>query len=332
MSLRMPVGESERHLVHAGENERTIGFELIVGNSDGLQKTFDQIEKVANTDVPVLLLGETGTGKELLARAIHEHSSRRHLVKVDCGSLASSLIESEFFGHAKGAFTSAHSNRTGRFQLADGGTLFLDEIGELGLDVQAKLLRVLEEGAFEPVGKTTTVQVDVRIIAATNRDLRQEMQNGRFRPDLFDRLSVFPIRVEPLRERREDIPMLAWHFIHKHRDKFGKTFDTISEKGMNALMDHDWPGNVRELENVIERAMILSPGPSLRLEGQFDLLAEPDNCNSMTRLDRSDIVDVLERCHWKVKGHGNAAEQLGQKPSTLRYHMKKLGIIRPDCF
>ncbi len=311
------------------------GFDEIVGRSELLLSTLAKIEQVAVTNAGVLLLGETGTGKELLARAIHSHSPRGHrpLVKVNLAALPSSLIESELFGHVKGAFTGAVSDKIGRFELADGGTLFLDEIGELEPELQTKLLRVLQEGEFERIGSSQTLTVDVRLVAATNRDLRQAMEKGRFRPDLYYRLAVFPVEIPPLRMRREDIPLLVWHFITKKQGRLGREIDTVPRKAMNALIAYDWPGNVRELENVIERAMILSSGSTLLLEES--LIPTPSSSSgSMGRspepLSRTHVLSVLEACHWKIKGAGNAAERLGLNPSTLRYRMKVLGIKRPQ--
>ena len=317
------------------EIKATHGLDEIVGRSDPLQVSIDKIEQVATTNSTVLLLGETGTGKELFARAIHSRSPRsdRPLVKVDCGALPATLIESEFFGHVEGAFTGAASNKLGRFELADGGTIFLDEIGELHPDLQMKLLRVLQEGVFERVGSAEAVKVDVRVIAATNRDLHRAIEAGVFRPELYYRLAVFPIEVPPLRQRREDIPLLAWHFITKKQHALGKAISTIPKNVLTELVDYGWPGNVRELENVIERSMILSPGPALVLN---EALAKPagsprpsaTSC-SLKEVDRTHIVDVLEDCDWKIKGANNAADHLGLAPSTLRHRMKRLGIERP---
>jgi len=310
-------------------------FDEIVGRSDALRLTLTKIEQVASTNANVLLFGETGTGKELFARAVHDRSTRkdRPLVRVNCAALPSNLIESELFGHVKGAFTGATSDRVGRFQLADRGTLFLDEIGELDPELQAKLLRVLQDGEFDRIGSSKTTKVDVRVIAATNRDLRKAMEEKAFRPDLYYRLAVFPIEVPPLRLRRDDIPLLVWHFISKKQGRLGKTVDTIPKKVMDALVEYDWPGNVRELENVIERAMILSSGSTLLLYESFArLVGSPPSeapSSNLEAIDRAHIVGVLEDCHWKIKGADNAADRLGLKPSTLRYRMKKLGIQRP---
>ncbi len=317
-------------------------FEAIVGQSAPLQITLHKVGHVAATNASVLLLGETGTGKELLARAIHERSPRagKPMVKVNCAALPSSLIESELFGHVKGAFTGALTDKIGRFQLADGGTLLLDEIGELDPDLQTKLLRVLQDGEFEQIGSSKTVRVDVRVIAATNRDLHEAMREGSFRPDLYYRLSVFPIELPPLRDRQEDIPLLVWHFITQKQRRLGKNIVSVPSDVMNRLVRYEWPGNVRELENVIERAMILSPGDSLVLsetltnptrKQRSQRAPSPAAAESSTRLediDRSHILAVLQDCNWRVKGAGNAAERLGMKTSTLRYRMKKLGIER----
>jgi len=310
-------------------------FEEIVGSSEPLRLTLRKIEHVANTDTSVLLLGETGTGKELFARAIHHRSARkdRPLVKVNCAALPAALIESELFGHIKGAFTGALSNKVGRFQLADGGTLFLDEIGELDLDLQSKLLRVLQEGEFEKIGSSDTIKADVRIIAATNRDLLAGMEEGSFRSDLYYRLAVFPVEVPPLRMRRADIPVLVWHFIEQKQARLGRKIRDVPQDAMEALADYDWPGNVRELENVIERAMILSSGTTLAVDEVFPgparAIQPPAKPTSPKEANRDQIIRVLEECGWKIKGENNAAERLGFVPSTLRYRMKKLGIQRP---
>jgi transcriptional regulator with GAF, ATPase, and Fis domain len=289
----------------------------------------------------VLLLGETGTGKELLARALHERSPRsaRPFLRVNCAAIPASLIESELFGHEKGAFTGAVAGRAGRFEAAHGGSLFLDEIGELGVDVQAKLLRVLQDGTFERVGSSRTQRSDVRIIAATNRDLERAMAEGRFREDLYYRLSVFPIRVPPLRDRREDVPLLVWSIINRRQRALGRRITDVPKRAMQALTAYDWPGNVRELENVVERALVLSHGSTLQVEDPggatrpaADAPAAPAARGSLLALDdveREHIRSVLERCGWRVNGAGNAAEVLGLHPNTLRFRMKKLGVSRP---
>ncbi len=311
----------------------SLGFDEIIGESQPLRNVLSQIEHVAGTNASVLLLGETGTGKELLARAIHERSPRkqRPLVKVNLAALPSSLIESELFGHVKGAYTGAVADKIGRFQLADGGTLFLDEIGELDPELQTKLLRVLQEGEFERIGSAETLRVDVRIVAATNRDLRGAMQRNTFRPDLYYRLAVFPIEVPPLRLRHDDIPLLTWHFIAKKQGRLGRTINSIPANVMQALIDYDWPGNVRELENVLERAMILSTGTALSLPETLKTAPRlPRDAPALGRdeVDRAQIVAALKACRGKIKGSGNAAELLGLKPSTLRYRMKVMGIRR----
>jgi len=314
------------------------GFDEIVGNSEALGRVLVSVTQVAPTDTTVLLLGETGTGKELLANAIHERSGRRPhpLVKVNCAAIPPALVESELFGHEKGAFTGAQAMRVGRFELADHGTIFLDEIGDLSLDLQGKLLRVLQEGEFERVGSSRARRVDVRVIAATHRDLQRAMEEGRFREDLFYRINVFPISVPPLRERREDVPLLVWFFVQKKQREMGRRVSTISRRDMERLIAYAWPGNVRELANVIERALILSEGATLKLGEAFQLLAPvtpsasevaPDS--SLDNVEREHIRGVLARCGWRVEGSGKAAEILQLNPSTLRYRMKILGIRRP---
>ncbi len=308
-------------------------FGNIVGQSPAFTRVLKAVETVAPTDATVLLLGETGTGKELIARALHDLSPRkdRALVRVNCAALPAGLIESELFGHEKGAFTGALARKIGRFELADGGTIFLDEIGDLPPDLQAKLLRVLQEGEFERVGSTSTLKVEVRVIAATHRDLEKASQDGTFRPDLYYRLSVFPISIPPLRERKEDMPLLVKHFVMKYGTKLGKRVATIPEKTMNALLDYSWPGNVRELENVIERAVIVSTGSQLELGGW---LPKPGITEMGARilmleeLEREHIVKTLELTGWRVSGERGAAKLLGLKPTTLDARMRKLGITR----
>jgi formate hydrogenlyase transcriptional activator len=311
------------------------GFDEIVGVSAALSKVLQQIEQVAAADSPVLILGETGTGKDLVARAIHDRSRRenRPLVAVNCAALPDALIESELFGYEKGAFTGAVARTLGRFEMAHGGSILLDEVGELPLGVQAKLLRVLEGGTFERLGSAKTITVDVRVIAATNRDLAREVRDGRFRADLYYRLNVFPLTVPPLRDRAEDVPLLVWHFINARQGALGRTIKRVPERLMRAMEAYAWPGNVRELENVIERALIVSSGPSLEIDAPF-LEAMAGGTAVGTRLDdvqRAHIEAVLRQCGWRLAGKGNAAERLGLKRGTLQFRMKKLGIRRPDA-
>jgi len=315
------------------EIESEAGFEQIVGRSRVLREVLEQVGQVAPTPTAVLLLGETGTGKELLARAIHARSPRseRTLIKVNCAALPASLVETELFGHEKGAFTGATSARAGRFELADGGTLFLDEVGEIPLDVQTKLLRVLQDGEFERVGSTRTRRVDVRIVAATNRDLERAIAEGRFREDLYYRLAAFPIRVPPLRDRPEDIPLLVWDTIRRREGELGRRVERVPEAAMQALTSYAWPGNVRELGNVIERALILSSGPTLRLDAAFGAphRRAGEVADRLDEVERAHVLRVLERCHWRINGAGNAAELLGLHPNTLRSRLRKLGVSRP---
>jgi formate hydrogenlyase transcriptional activator len=302
----------------------------IVGRSDVIKAILKQVEQVANTGSTVLIQGETGTGKELIARAIHDLSPRRGraLVKVNCAALPSTLIESELFGREKGAFTGALSTQTGRFEVADGSTIFLDEVGELSLEVQAKLLRVLQEGEFERLGSSKTTKVDARVIAATNRDLEEAVRQGPFRSDLYYRLNVFPILVPPLREHPEDIPPLVWHFLRELGERMGKRVDTIPKRSMEAMTAYGWPGNVRELMNVLERAMILEKGTVLHVElGGPAVSADPATTN-LTEIERNHMLKVLDMTGWRIRGKNGAAELLGLKPTTLHSRMKKLGIKR----
>jgi DNA-binding NtrC family response regulator len=305
--------------------------EEIVGRSEIMRKVLAQVEQVALTDSTVLIQGETGTGKELLARAIHRLSAHqgRPLVTVNCASLPPTLIESELFGREKGAYTGALTRMIGRFEAADGATLFLDEIGELPQEVQSKLLRVLEEGRFERLGSPKTLQVSVRIIAATNRDLAEDVKAGRFRKDLYYRLNVFPISVPPLRERPEDIPLLVWTFVRQFEEKMGKRVDTISRKSLEALQRHPWPGNVRELRNVIEHAMIVSSGRTLIVNVPKPESSKGLETRNLEDMERSHILGVLEKTGWRITGSGGAAEVLGLKRTTLQSKMEKLGIKRP---
>jgi len=305
----------------------------IIGQSEGLAYVLYKVEQIAPTDTIVLILGETGTGKELVARAIHSLSLRkdRALVKINCATLPSNLIESELFGHERGAFTGAHARRLGRFEVAHGATLFLDEIGELPLELQPKLLRVIQNGEFERLGSSRTVKVDVRIIAATNRNMEEEVSKGRFREDLWFRLNVFPITVPPLRERVKDIPLLVAFYVDKTSKRLGKSIEIIPTGVMDALKNYHWPGNVRELENVIERAVLNSSGPKLRLVDE--LKKEHKDLTTALKplrdIEREYIVRVLEQTNWKVSGKNGAAEILGLDRSTLRARMRKLGIRKP---
>jgi len=303
-----------------------------VGQSSAIKSILAQAEQVAQTDSTVLILGETGTGKELLARATHKMSNRkgRPLITVNCASLPPTLFESELFGREKGAYTGAMTRMAGRFELADRSTLFLDEIGEVPHEVQSKLLRVLEEGRFERLGSTKSLHVDVRIIAATNRDLAQDVKEGKFRKDLYYRLNVFPILIPPLRERPEDIPLLVWAFIREFERKLGKRIDGISKKSMEALQRHPWPGNVRELRNVIENAMILNTGKSLvvSMPGLASFDAQP--ASRLDDVERRHIMRVLERTGWRIAGKGGAADVLGLKRTTLQSLMKRLRISRSN--
>jgi len=310
------------------------GFEKIVGDSDALHYVLFRGRQVAPTDATVLILGETGTGKGMVAHAIHDMSPRRErpMITVDCAALPANLIESELFGREKGAFTGAHVRQVGRFEIAHGGTLFLDEIGEMPLELQAKLLRALQEGQFERLGSPRTIQVDVRVIAATSRDLKAEVQNRRFREDLFYRINVFPISLPPLRLRRDDIPQLVHHFVDRYARKFGRKFDAISRSAMTSLQEQSWPGNVRELEHVVERAVIASPGPVLKLSDWPDIDGPGTKAGPLPRLrdmEREHILRVLGETGWKIDGADGAATRLGLHPSTLRFRMKKLAIRRP---
>ncbi len=315
------------------EIKLTHNFEEIISRSKRFKKVLVQVEQVAPTDASVLIQGESGTGKELIARAIHSLSKRKGkaLVKVNCAALPANLIESELFGHERGAFTGALTQKIGRFELADGGAIFLDEIGEFPMELQPKLLRVLQEGEFERLGSTQTRKVDVRVIAATNRNLPLCIEQGSFRLDLFYRLNVFPIEVHPLRERQDDIPLLAQHFLRKFSFKLGKPVKLISQRVMSALVNYPWPGNIRELENVIERAVIISPGEKLVLG---DSLNSQPNAPSerplvtLAECERQHILHALEKTRWRVSGENGAAKLLGLKRTTLEARMAKHGIHR----
>jgi len=318
------------------ESWNTDEFENIIGDSPALRSAISRIDQVAPTDASVMLLGETGTGKELFARAIHNRSvrSRKPFVSVNCAALPSTLIETELFGHVRGAFTGAVSAREGRFEIADGGTLFLDEIGDLPADVQAKLLRILQEGEFERVGSSQSRRVDVRIVAATHHDLEAAMNQGRFRADLYYRLNVFPIVLPPLRQRAEDIPRLVWYFVNRRQRALNRKFTNIPATLFASLRERSWPGNVRELQNVIERAMIHSAGDTLVLDETPSTLppaaAKGGGAATLEEMERQYVQDALQRCRWRINGRGNAAETLGLHPNTLRNRMKKFGIRRPQ--
>ena len=310
------------------------GFERIIGTSNAHDYVLFKVKQVAPTDATVLIQGETGTGKGMVAHAIHEMSARkdRPMVTVDCASLPANLIESELFGREKGAFTGAYAKQVGRFEVAHGGTIFLDEIGEMPLGLQAKLLRALQEGKFERLGSPRTITVDVRVIAATSRDLKAEVLNKRFREDLFYRINVFPISIPPLRMRSEDIPLLVRHFVNKYARKNGRKYDTIPKSTMKFLQNQPWPGNVRELEHVIERAVITSPGPVLQLADwpeEEALQTKEKPLKGLEAMEREHILKILQETGWKIDGKGGAASLLGLHPSTLRFRLKKLNIKRP---
>ena len=325
-TARQPNGDTGTH-----------NFEEIVGTSAALAAVLKQVEVVAPTESTVLILGETGTGKELIARAIHAASSRsrRPFVKLNCAAIPTGLLESELFGHEKGAFTGAIAQRIGRFELADGGTIFLDEVGDIPLELQTKLLRVLQEREFERLGSTRTLRTDARLIAATNRELRKMVEQRKFREDLFYRLNVFPIYVPALRERSEDIPLLVNHFAQRFARRMNRTIETIPAETMAVLTRYPWPGNIRELQNVIERAVILSHGPVLQVP-----LQDLDNCTALRRdngkdqtleaAERAHILAILKETRWVLGGARGAAVRLGMNRSTLQFRLKKLGIVRSD--
>ena len=321
----------EENLYLQEELQHDHAFGEIIGHSDAIKYVLAKISQVAPTDSTVLIQGETGTGKELVARAIHSASAQRDrpLIKVNCAALSATLIESELFGHEKGAFTGAGARKLGRFELADGGTIFLDEVGELPLDLQVKLLRVVQEGEFERVGGSHTIKVHVRLITATNRDLKMEVDQGRFRQDLWYRLNVFPITVPPLRQRREDIPLMVEYFVSRSAKRVGKSITSISWRAMQSLQQHSWPGNVRELANVIEREVIGARGTVLDFVERFDVVKD-DSTPPMTlqEMEHDYIVRILESTGWRVEGQYGAAKILGLNASTLRARMQKLGIHR----
>jgi formate hydrogenlyase transcriptional activator len=332
-------------------------FDEIIGASRGLVRVLDDVRRVAPTDATVLIVGETGTGKELVARAIHSASRRsdRPFIKLNCAALPSGLVESELFGHEKGAFSGALQRREGRFELANGGTIFLDEIGELSLEVQAKLLRVLQEQEFERVGSSSTMKVDVRIVAATNRDLKRSVAAREFREDLYYRLNVFPVELPPLRARADDVPLLVQFFVQKYASRVGRRVEGVAPETLIALARYPWPGNIRELENLIERALILNTTPLLEIPAEMLAVApggegavappraspvrqpssveealDPLEATGLHEIQREHILRVLNATHWIIEGNAGAALKLGMKPATLRHRMKKLGIARPE--
>ena len=340
-SLRRRLEEERDYLRE--EVQATGSFGEILGRSPALERVLHQVEMVAPTGANVLVFGESGTGKELIARAVHQRSLRSHkpLVKVNCGSIPRELFESEFFGHVRGSFTGAVRDRIGRFQLADGGTLFLDEVGEIPLELQSKLLRVLQEGEFERVGDETTKRVNVRVVAATNRDLRQEVNGGRFRLDLYYRLGVFPIEVPPLRDRKEDIPDLIKHFVRQSCLRFHVPAPAVPHREMDRAQGYDWPGNVRELQNVVERAVILSHGGKLALDLPISKTAPARAWAAAERApadpavipekewrerERANVLAALGAADFRISGKGGAAELLGINPATLTSRLKVLGI------
>jgi formate hydrogenlyase transcriptional activator len=322
-----------------------MNFREVVGRSTAIRRVLHKVETVASSDSSVLILGETGTGKELIARAIHDLSqrSKNAFVKLNCAAIPTGLLESELFGHEKGAFTGAITQHIGRFELAHRGTVFLDEVGDIPLELQPKLLRVLQEREFERLGSTRTQRSDARLIAATNRDLAEMVEQSKFRADLFYRLNVFPIYIPPLRERQEDIPMLVRHFAQQFARRMNKRIETIPSETMNALVRYHWPGNIRELQNVIERAVILSSGPVLRVEvAELQGRAKPSPGNSPVPIpssrkhigtvlrdaERDEILKALRETGWVVAGANGAAARLGMKRSTLQFRMQKLGLVR----
>jgi len=308
-------------------------FEEIISENVKFKEILEQVEEVASTDSTVFIFGETGTGKELIARAIHNISGRRSrpMIKVNCAALPENIIESELFGHEKGTFTGAFTRRIGRFELADGTTIFLDEISDLPVALQTKILRVLQEGEFERLGSAHTLKVNARVISATNRDLEKAIREGRFREDLYYRLNVFPINIPPLRERKDDIPILVAHFVNKYNAKIGRKIEGVSQEIMDRLQSYHWPGNVRELENVIERAVVISHGSQLelgKLPFRENMDSDASNITTLEEAERTHILKVLELTHWQVSGDEGAAEILDINPQTLFSRMRKLGIKR----
>ncbi len=333
---RDPFRWSTDHGRRSGEATRSNALGDIIGGGSSLGAVLDQVETVAPTDSTVLIQGETGTGKELIGRAIHNLSERRerNFVKVSCAAIPVGLLESELFGHEKGAFTGAIARKIGRFELADKGTLLLDEVGDIPLELQAKLLRVLQEQEFERLGSTLTLRVNVRVVAATNRDLKQMVANREFRSDLYYRLNVFPIRIPPLRERTEDIPLLVRHFVQKYGRRMNKGIQTVPTEVMNALAKYHWPGNIRELEHFVERAVILSPSSDLCVPlSELKITTESsslssDSTKTLEEVEREHILKVLQVTRWVVGGPSGAAARLGTKRTTLQARMQKLGIAR----
>ena len=312
-------------------------FEGIVGRSPALQRVLRDVEVVAPTDSGVLILGETGTGKELIARAIHNLSGRRDrsFIKLNCAAIPSGLLESELFGHERGAFTGAIMRKAGRFEVADKGTLFLDEVGDIPLELQPKLLRVLQEHEFERLGSTRTQRADVRVVAATHRNLKQMVEDGEFRSDLYYRLHVFPLSVPPLRERRGDIPLLVRHFVDEYARRMNRRVETISPEALGVLTDYSWPGNVRELQNFIERAVILSPGsvlrPPLAELKEAAVETSSEELSTLEEMDREHVLRAIRASNWKIGGPNGAAARLGMKRTTLAYRIRKLNIpLRPQ--
>jgi formate hydrogenlyase transcriptional activator len=332
--LKDRLTQEKLYLEDEIRNERN--FEEILGFSPALRRVLRQVETVAPTDSVVLILGETGTGKELIARAIHNLSGRRDrtFVKLNCAAIPTGLLESELFGHEKGAFTGAISQRVGRFELANGGTIFLDEIGEIPLELQPKLLRVLQEREFERLGSVRTLRTDARFVAATNRDLAAMVEEQRFRADLFYRVNVFPVRVPSLRDRPEDIPLLVRHFAQQFARRYNKKIETIPSEILSSLSRYHWPGNVRELENVIERAVILSVGPVLKVPlsdlKERTIPSSSTKNDTLEEAERKHILSALEETRWVLGGPKGAAARLGINRSTLQFRMKKMGIARPD--
>lgn len=339
MEVETLKNQLEADCTYLGEEIKLIhNYENIIGESEVFKYVLFSLEQIAPTDTTVLILGESGTGKELIARALHNRSNRkdRPLIKVDCAGLPANLIESELFGHEKGAFTGAAEKRIGRFELADGATIFLDEIGELPLALQQKLLRVLQDGDFERLGSSQVRNTDVRVIAATNRDLKVDVSKGRFRDDLWYRLNVFPLSIPPLRERAEDIPLLVNWKIKKIERRLGKQIKTVPSSVMDEIMAYPWPGNVRELENVIERAVVVTPGNMLQLAAPLEIpastLGNPPDApiKTLPQMEKEYILQILNKTNWNISGQGGAADQLGLNSSTLRGRMRKHGIRRPS--